>query len=188
VLCKFADVHWIDPTSREVLDALIERIAALPVLVIVTYRPEFTPPWSSWPHATAITLTRLTSANAMAMVVAAGGEALPAPLREQIVDHADGVPLFIEELTRAALDGATAVPMTLRDSLAERLDRQPAAKRAAQLGAAIGRSFSHELVMAVANEPVANVDHNLNMLVASGLADRRGAAPEATYTFKHALV
>jgi tetratricopeptide (TPR) repeat protein len=110
-------------------------------------------------------------------------------LRDQIIKHAEGVPLFIEELTRAALEGsAGSVPMTLRDSLAERLDRQPAMKRAAQLGAAIGRSFPHQLVTVVADGPATDLEQGLHNLVATGLADRRGAAPDAVYTFRHALV
>jgi hypothetical protein len=123
------------------------------------------------------------------MVAAAGGAALPASLQDQIANRSDGVPLFAEELTRTALEhGTLAVPVSLQDALMARLDRHPAAKRAAQLGAAIGRCFSHELVAAIAEEPAAEFDHGLEVLVASGLADCHGPMPATVYTFKHALV
>ncbi len=134
-------------------------------------------------------LTRLDGAETAAMVAAAGGEALPAELRHQVAERAEGLPLYVEELTKAAIEGgADSVPASLRDSLMARLDRAPAAKRAAQLGAAIGRSFSHELIVAIADGPADD-------LVAawtcwSPLASPRAEAtvPDATYTFKHALV
>jgi class 3 adenylate cyclase/tetratricopeptide (TPR) repeat protein len=189
VLMVCEDAHWIDPTSRDVLDALIGRIGALPMLLVVTYRPEFSPPWSSLSLATTLVLTRLDSANVGTMVAAAGGAALPSALQEQIVSRAEGIPLFAEELTRTALEhGALAVPASLQDALMARLDRHPVAKRAAQLGAAIGRCFSHELVAAIAEEPATEIDHGLEALVASGLADCHGPMPDAVYTFKHALV
>jgi tetratricopeptide (TPR) repeat protein len=189
VLMVYEDAHWIDPTSRDVLDALIVRIGALPMLLIVTYRPEFSPPWSSLSLATTLLLTRLDSADVGTMVATAGGAALPSGLQNQIVNRADGVPLFAEELTRTALEhGALAVPASLQDALMARLDRHPAAKRAVQLGAAIGRCFSHELVAAIAEEPATDIDHGLEALVASGLADCRGPIPTTIYTFKHALV
>jgi class 3 adenylate cyclase/tetratricopeptide (TPR) repeat protein len=189
VLMVCEDAHWIDPTSRDVLDALIARIGALPMLLIVTYRPEFSPQWSSLSVATTLVLTRLDRADVETMVAAAGGAALPLSLQEQIVDRADGVPLFVEELTRTALEhGALALPASLQDALMARLDRHPAAKRVAQLGAAIGRCFSRELVAAIAEQPVMEIDHGLEALVASGLANYRNPMPDAVYTFKHALV
>jgi class 3 adenylate cyclase/tetratricopeptide (TPR) repeat protein len=189
VLMVCEDAHWIDPTSRDVLDALIVRVGALPMLLIVTYRPEFSPPWSSLSVATTLLLTRLDTADVGTMVAAAGGAALPSSLRDQIISRSDGIPLFVEELTRTALEhGAPAVPASLQDALMARLDRHSATKRAAQLGAAIGRCFSHELVAAIAEEPATDIDHGLEALVASGLADCRGPTPDAVYTFKHALV
>ena len=116
MLLVFEDVHWIDPTSREVLEALIERAVDLPVLLIVTHRPEFVPPWTTLPFATTVLLTRLDGAETAAMVAAAGGEALPAELRCQVAERAEGLPLYVEELTKAALEGGAApVPVSLRD-------------------------------------------------------------------------
>jgi len=189
VLLVFEDVHWIDPTSREVLEVLIERAAELPVLLIVTHRPEFVPPWTTHSRATTVLLTRLDGADAVTMVAAAGGGALPPDLRRQIAERAEGLPLYVEELTKAALEGgAASVPASLRDSLMARLDRLPAAKRAAQLGAAIGRSFSHDLIAAIAEGSLVALDRGLDALSTAGLIARRDATVDGTFTFKHALI
>lgn len=194
------DAHWIDPSSRELLDLLIESVAELPLLVLVTYRPEFQPPWLGRADVSLLALNRLDRKQTaeIAKQVAAH-TALPGDLLERIVAEADGVPLFVEELTKvvlespAKLDGMgsadrIAVPSTLQASLMARLDRLPAAKEVAQVGAVIGRSFTHGLIAAVAQLPEAALEKGMQDLVAAGLAFRRGDPPQATYTFKHALV
>jgi predicted ATPase len=192
VLLVFEDVQWMDQTSLEILDALVDRITELPVLLIVTFRPEFAAPWSSHPQATTIVLNRLDRSEAAQIVAQVSGGAIPEGLRQRIVAQADGVPLFLEELTETMLEGGAeanaSLPATLHDSLMERLDRLAAAKRIAQLGAAIGRSFSHDLVAALSDIPEKTLCSALDQLVSSGLVARRGLPPDATYTFKHALV
>ena len=202
----FEDLHWADPTTLEAMDLLVERVRTIPLLIVLTHRPEFLPKWGSHGHATALNLSKLTHAQSSAIVSnLAGGKELPAELLGQILAKTDGVPLYVEELTKAILEsgelkdagdhydyvGTTrtvTLPATLRDSLTARLDRSPAAKEIAQVGAAIGREFSYELVAAVAPHTQTELDSALNQLTESGLAFRRGAPPEATYTFKHALV
>jgi class 3 adenylate cyclase len=192
VLLVFEDAQWMDHTSLEVVDALVDRVTDLPVLLIVTFRPEFTPPWSSHPQAMVLVLNRLDSSAARQMIDQVSGGAMPESLSRRIIAQADGVPLFLEELTKAMLEGraepGTSLPATLHDSLMERLDRLPAAKRVAQLGAAIGRSFSHDLLAGLSDIPQQNLCASLDQLVSSGLVARRGLSPDATYTFKHALV
>ncbi|WP_051390193.1 BTAD domain-containing putative transcriptional regulator [Bradyrhizobium sp. Ec3.3] len=208
VLVVFEDVQWIDPTSLELLDLIVERVPALPVLLIITFRPEFTPPWIGRPHVTLLTLNRLPPAlRAEVIAAVTGGKALPQEIADQIIDHTDGVPLFIEELTKTVVESGTlvlveagdryaatgpvaslAIPTTLQASLLARLDRLPAGSEIAQIGAALGRSFSHELISAVAQGPQQQVDDALAQLVSAELIFRRGAAPDAEYTFKHALV
>ena len=202
----YEDVHWADPTTLEVLDLLIDRIRTIPLLIVLTYRPEFQSRWSQHGHVTALNLSKLTRAQSAAMVLRlTGGKDLPGDLPEQILTKTDGVPLFVEELTRSILEsgelidagdryehaGTThqiTIPATLRDSLMARLDRYMPVKEIAQIGAAIGREFSHELIATVAPLAQAQVDDALARLTESGLAFRRGTPPEATYTFKHALV
>lgn len=168
VLMIFEDVHWIDPTSRELLDLIVERVPSSPVLLLVTFRPEFPPPWVGQAHVTTLTLNRLDRSEGAALVQRIAGDAvLPSELLEEIVERTDGVPLFVEELTKSVLeagarDGARAalsatpsprlaVPATLHASLMARLDRLgTAAKEVAQIGAAIGREFASELLAVVA--------------------------------------
>ena len=145
VVLVFEEAHWIDPTSRDLLDLTVERIGSLPVLLIVTYRPEFQPPWTGQPHVTLLTLNRLDRRERTALVAqVAGGEALPEEVVAQIVDRTDGVPLFVEELTKSVLESVAplvGIPTTLHDSLMARLDRLASVRRVAQIGAAIGREF-----------------------------------------------
>jgi class 3 adenylate cyclase/tetratricopeptide (TPR) repeat protein len=202
----FEDAHWCDPTTLEVLDLLIDRVKTVPLLVVLTHRPEFQSRWSGQGHVGALNLSKLTRAQSAAIVSAlAGGKALPAVLLEQILTRTDGVPLFVEELTRSILESgeltevgdhyeyggsarAVSIPATLRDSLMARLDRFLPVKQIAQIGAVIGRTFSYELIAAVAPIPAAQLDDALARLAESGLAFRRGTPPDALYTFKHALV
>ena len=202
----FEDAHWADPTTLEVLDLLIDRVKTVPLLVVLTHRPEFQSRWSGQGHVGALNLSKLTRTQSAAMVSAlAGGKALPAALLEQILTRTDGVPLFVEELTKSILESgelkeagdhydyggsarAVTIPATLRDSLMARLDRFMPVKEIAQIGAAIGREFSYELIAAVAPMPQAQLDDALARLSESGLAFRRGTPPDAVYTFKHALV
>ena len=202
----FEDAHWADPTTLEVLDLLIDRVKTVPLLVVLTHRPEFQSRWSEQGHVGALNLSKLTRTQSAAMVSAlAGGKALPAALLEQILTRTDGVPLFVEELTKSILElgelkeagdhyeyagsaRAVTIPATLRDSLMARLDRFMPVKEIAQIGAAIGREFSYELIAAVAPMPQAQLDDSLARLSESGLAFRRGTPPDAVYTFKHALV
>ncbi len=202
----FEDAHWADPTTLEVMDIMIHRVRNLPLLVVITHRPEFSSRWSHYGHVAALTLTKLTRAQSSAMVSRlAGGKALPADLFEQILGKTDGVPLFVEELTKSILEsgdlveagdrweyagraGSLAVPLTLRDSLMARLDRFAPVKEIAQIGAAIGREFSYELIAAVAPHARPELHQALAQLVESGLAFQQGTPPDAVYTFKHALV
>jgi class 3 adenylate cyclase len=202
----FEDAHWADPTTLEVLDLLIDRVKAVPLLVVLTHRPDFQGRWSQHGHVGALNLSKLTRAQSAAMVSAlAGGKALPAALVEQILTRTDGVPLFVEELTKSILESgelkeaddhyayagsarAVTIPATLRDSLMARLDRFMPVKEIAQIGAAIGREFSYELIAAVAPMPQVQLDDALVRLSESGLAFPRGTPPDAIYTFKHALV
>jgi class 3 adenylate cyclase len=192
VLLVFEDAHWMDRTSLELLDEIVDRVTELQVLLIVTFRPEFAAAWSSHPQASVLVLNRLDCSAARQMVAQVSGGAMPDSLSRRIIAQADGIPLFLEELTKAMLEGGaeagTSLPATLHDSLMERLDRLPAAKRVAQLGAAIGRSFPRDLVAALSGIPERNLCASLDELVSSGLVARRGLPPDATYTFKHALV
>ncbi|MGH8634523.1 MAG: hypothetical protein ACRET7_10375, partial [Burkholderiales bacterium] len=202
----YEDAHWADPTSLEVLDLLIDRTRSIPLLIVLTHRPEFHSRWGAHGHVTALNLSKLTRAQCSTIVSKlAGGKALPAELAEQILVKTDGVPLFVEELTKSILEsgdlkaagdryeysGAShtvTIPATLRDSLMARLDRYMPVKEIAQIGAAIGREFSFELISAVAPLSPTQLDTSLAQLTDSGLAFRRGTPPESTYTFKHALI
>ena len=182
----FEDAHWADPTTLEVLDLLIDRVRTVPLLVVLTHRPEFQSRWSGQGHVGALNLSKLTRAQSAAMVSAlAGGKALPEALLEQILTRTDGVPLFVEELTKSILESgelteagdhyeyagsarAVTIPATLRDSLMARLDRFMPVKEIAQIGAAIGREFSYELIAAVAPMPQAQLDDALVQLSAVG--------------------
>ena len=202
----FEDAHWADPTTLEVLDLLVDRVKSIPLLIVFAHRPEFRSRWSEHGHVAALNLSKLTRAQSGAIVgKLAGGKALPGHLLEQILTKTDGVPLFVEELTKSILESGelketadryecvgtahtVTIPATLRDSLMARLDRFMAVKEIAQIGAAIGREFSYELIAAVAPMSQPQLDSALAQLTDSGLAFRRGAPPEATYAFKHALV
>jgi predicted ATPase/class 3 adenylate cyclase len=207
ILLTFEDVHWIDPSSNELLDRVVERATALPVLVLMTFRPTFRPSWVGHPHVTMLALSRLSRREGSMLVHQVAGEhALSADLVTEIVFRTDGVPLFLEELTKAVLEtrgdkeggrqapapssvSALALPGTLHASITARLDRVgPAAKRVAQTGAAVGREFSYDLLSAVVGGTEAELRTTLVRLVTSGLVSQRGQPPESIYTFKHALV
>jgi class 3 adenylate cyclase/predicted ATPase len=205
VVMVFEDAHWIDPTSRELLDLTVELVRSLPVLLIVTFRPEFQPPWTGQSQVTMLALNRLDRHDRADLVEQiAGGKALPDDVIAQIVERTDGVPLFVEELTKAVVEAGAdrghapisavpssslAVPATLHASLLGRLDRLgPAAKNVAQVGAAIGRDFSYELLAAAVPLAEPELQEALRRLVEAGLVFQRAAPPTAEYLFKHALV
>jgi class 3 adenylate cyclase/predicted ATPase len=206
VLMIFEDAHWTDPTSLEALGRTVDRIKNLRVLLIVTYRPEFEPPWIGRPYVTVLTINRLGEREIAAVIeYLVGNKGLPASIRKDIIERTDGIPLFVEEMTKAVLEaeneGATqrtvaaipsssmAVPASLHASLMARLDRLGGpAKEVAQIGAAIGREFSHAVLAAVVRDSEAELQSALDHLVAAGLMFRQGVPPNATYLFKHALV
>jgi class 3 adenylate cyclase/predicted ATPase len=206
VLVVNEDVHWIDPTTQELLGLAVARVQHLPVLLLITFRPEFMPPWAGQPHVGALRLSRLGQRDGAAMVDrVVGDKALPDEVTAQIVAKTDGVPLFVEELTKAVLESGLladagdhyelsgplpplAIPATLHDSLLARLDHLAAVKEVAQIGAAIGREFSYALLAAATDRPEDQLHDALDQLVSSELVFRRGTPPEATYSFKHALV
>jgi predicted ATPase len=205
VLMIFEDAHWSDPTSLEAFGRVIARVASLRVLLLVTFRPEFASPWIGQPHVTALTLNRLPKRDIDAMIDGVvGNKLLPASFRQDIIERTDGIPLFVEEMTKAVLEAhsesearqpapaipasAPAVPASLQASLMARLDRLGPAKEIAQIGAAIGREFSYPLLAAVARRPDGELAPALDRLIQSGLLFRQGAPPHALYLFKHALV
>ena len=207
VLAVFEDLHWMDPTTRELLDRTIARIETLPVLLIATFRPDFQAPWTGQSHVTLVALTRLARRDGAALVrqLLARAAALPPETVEEIIDRSDGVPLFLEEVTKVVLEAAIstmaggsvaalprsrlAVPPTLQASLMARLDRLgPAAREVAQIGAAIGRDFSYELLLAAAQRDEVEIRAGLEPLIAAGLIFQRGVPPAAEYQFKHSLV
>ena len=205
VLMIFEDAHWADPSSVELFGRLMDKIDGLPVLLFMTFRPEFAAPWIGRPHVTALTINRLMPRQAMALIEqVAGNRPLAENIRQDIVERTDGIPLFVEEMTKAVLEaegeGAAArtlasipspvlaVPASLHASLMARLDRLGPAKGLAQIGAAIGREFSHALLAAVARKPDAELGSALDRLIDAGLLFRQGVPPHASYLFKHALV
>jgi len=192
VVMVFEDAHWIDPTSRELLDLAVERVRTLPALLIVTFRPEFQPPWTGQPQVSMLALNRLDRHDRTVLVEqVAGGKLLPTEVINQIADRTDGVPLFIEELTKSVLESGVqtvGIPTTLYDSLMARLDRLASVRRLAQIGSAIGRDFSYPLLQAVSGLPEDELRPALARLVDSELVFQRGAPPDAVYSFKHALV
>ena len=180
------DVHWSDPTTRESLDLLVDRVPRLRVLMILTFRPEFTPPWIGRPHVTMLTLNRLPRRQGAEMIAyLTGGKALPKEIADQIIERTDGIPLFIEELTKTVVESGIlseagdhyalapmaplAIPTSLHASLLARLDRLAPTREVAQIGAALGRSFTYELISAVAGMPQQKLDGALDT------ACRRGA-------------
>ena len=205
VLMIFEDVHWIDPTTLEALGRAVDRIRTLGVLLIVSYRPEFEPPWIGRPHVTALSINRLGEREIAAMIDrVSGNKLLPPSIRQDIIERTDGIPLFVEEMTKAVLEAeiegearqtaaavpspALAVPASLHASLMARLDRLGSAKEIAQIGAAIGREFPHAVLAAVVRKPEAELVSTLDRLIAAGLLFRQGVPPHASYLFKHALV
>ena len=206
VLMILEDAHWIDPTTSELFELTIDRLQRLPILLLISFRPEFTSPWTGFAHITSLTLNRLGRNQGVAIIAElTGGKGLPDEVLKQILERTDGVPLFVEELTKAVLElglvfdagdhyelagplPPLAIPATLHDSLMARLDRLTPVKEVAQIGAVIGREFGHELLAAVAPLAGDQLDEALTQLVNSELLFRRGAAPQASYSFKHALI
>jgi predicted ATPase len=194
VLMIFEDVHWIDPTSLEALGRTADRIRTLGVLLVITYRPEFEPPWIGRPHVTTLTINRLAEYEIAAMIDrVTGNKALPANIRQDIIDRTDGIPLFVEEMTKAVLEAesegdarktaasvqssALAVPASLHASLMARLDRLGSTKEVAQIGAAIGREFSHALLAEVVRKQETELQSAIHRLIEAGLLFRQGVPP-----------
>jgi class 3 adenylate cyclase len=203
VLQIFEDVHWADPTSLDLLNRNIERIQNVPALLLITFRPEFNPPWVGEPHVSMMALGRLGQRNGAALIEAIAGDRIPPETVSEIIDRTDGVPLFVEELTKSVLEAgieghaansaltmvpSRSVPASLHASLMARLDRLGSGKELAQIGAAIGREFSYELLAAVSSDPEAALRAGVKQIIASGLVLCRGTPPESSYLFKHALV
>ena len=206
VLMVLEDAHWVDPTTQELFELVVNRIQSLPVMLVITHRPEFSPPWHGRADVTTLTLNRLGRRQVAAIVErVTGGKALPSEVTEQIVAKTDGVPLYVEELAKTVLESellrdagdryeltgplpALAIPATLHDSLMARLDRLAPVKEVAQIGAVVGREFDHELLAAVVPLDEEALREALRQLTEAELLFRRGTPPEATYSFKHALV
>jgi predicted ATPase len=206
VLFMVEDLHWIDPATLEFLTRLLDQGPTARILTLLTCRPEFRVPWGFRAHFTSLTLTRLPRPQVVQMIVrVAGGKTLPSEVVEQIVAKTDGVPLFVEELTKMVLESGLlregedryeltgplpplAIPATLHDSLMARLDRLATVKDIAQLGATIGRTFAYELLRAVSPLDAATLQHGLRQLVEAELVYQQGVPPQATYTFKHVLI
>jgi predicted ATPase/class 3 adenylate cyclase len=206
VLIVFEDLHWSDPTTLELLDLYIGTIATRRILMVLTYRPDFAPPWIGQSHVSLLSLNRLARAQCVVMVSkVAGGKALPRDIAEQIINRTDGIPLFVEELTKNVIESGIVIPagdyfitqapattlpipMSLHASLLARLDRLRSAREVAQIGAVIGREFSYQFLSAIARLSEADLTDGLDGLISSGLAYRRGVPPDAEYVFKHALI
>jgi predicted ATPase len=206
VLFIVEDLHWIDPSTLEFLTLFLDRGPTARILTLLTGRPEFRPPWGFRAHLTSLTLNRLPRPQVPQMIGRmTGGKSLPQEVVEQIVAKTDGIPLFVEELTKTVLESGLleeqedcyalhgplpplAIPATLHDSLMARLDRLATVKAVAQLGATIGRTFAYELLHAVSPLDEATLQQGLRQLVEAELVYQRGVPPQATYTFKHALI
>ena len=206
VLLMVEDLHWLDPSTVELLSLLIEQCAPMRLCLVLTARPEFHPPWAMLAHCTTLTLQRLAQAEVARVVThVVDGKALPPAVLQEVVRKTDGVPLFVEELTKTVLESGLleehedryvlhdplpplAIPATLHDALLARLDRLAAAKVVAQLGATIGRTFAYEVVQAVASLDAATLQGALAQLVEAEVVAQRGLLPQATYTFTHALM
>ena len=206
VLAVWEDLHWADPSTLEWLGLFLDQAPTVRLLTLLTCRPEFAPPWAPRAALTQLTLTRLTRPQVEEMVRrVTGGKVLPAEVMRQIVARTDGVPLFVEELTKAVLEAGwlqegedsyaltgpvppLAIPATLQDALRARLDRLTAGKAVAQLGATLGRTFAHDLLQAVAPLDELVLWRGLVELVQAEVLYQRGVPPQATYTFKHALL
>ena len=206
VLIVFEDLHWVDPTTLGLLDRFVRKIAEAPVMTLVTSRPEFTAPWSDLAYAKTVELSLLERPDRSSIVsFYVGGKALPSEILEHILQKSDGIPLFVEELTKAMTESGllqeqadryvltgpmrgVAVPSTLHDSLLARLDRLAAVKEVAQVGATIGREFSHAMLSALMPLRSDELQATLTRLIDGDLIQSRGTPPDATYTFKHALI
>jgi class 3 adenylate cyclase/tetratricopeptide (TPR) repeat protein len=206
VLMVLEDAHWIDPTSRELLDLMVDCVRRLPVLLAITFRPEFQPPWGGRSHVTSLALSRLGEREGAALAKDLAGSALGADVIAEIARRTDGVPLFVEELTKAVLESAgpadrsaairspislasLSVPATLQASLVARLDRLgPTPRAIAQIGAVLGREFAYELIEPVAQHDEGDLQAALDQLSDAGLLFCRGIAPHSFYLFKHAMV
>jgi len=206
VLALLEDAHWIDPSSLDVFSRLIDRTPHLRAFLVITFRPEFVAPWLNHAHVDSLALSRFGRRHALAMIDrVAGGKPLPPEVLEQIIGKTDGVPLFVEELTKTVLESGLlreengsylldsaltpfAIPSTLQDSLMARLDRLAPVKEIAQIGATIGREFPYDLLEAASPIRGAALQDALGRLMAAGLVFGHGEPPEATYAFKHALV
>ena len=203
---SWEDLHWADPSTLEVLDLLLPQVPTTRLLAVLTFRPEFVPPWGTHSYLSQLTLSRLGQSLVNVMVErVTGGKALPEEVVHQIVTKTDGVPLFVEELTKMVIESglvqavnhhyeltgplaALAIPSTLQDSLMARLDRLATVREVAQLGATIGREFSYELIHAVSLSEEAVLQQGLQQLVEAELVFQHGLPPQARYTFKHALI
>ena len=205
VLMIFEDAHWADPTSLEVFGRVVDRITNLPALLLLTFRPEFKPPWIGQPQVTVLTINRLTRRAVDTLIErVVGNRMLAENIRDDIIERTDGVPLFVEEMTKAVLEAgsesavertlaavpspALAVPASLHASLMARLDRLGSAKEVAQTAAVIGREFSHALLAAVTPKDEPELQLALDRLVSAGLLFRKGAPPHSTFLFNHSLV
>jgi class 3 adenylate cyclase/predicted ATPase len=205
VLMILEDAQWIDPSTLEVFSRVVDRIETLRALLIVMFRPEFDPPWIGRSHATAMTINRLTRHEVGAMIDrVVGNKLMPTSTRQDIIARTDGIPLFVEEMTKAVLEAESeraaqrpvaavpspprSVPASLHASLMARLDRLGPAKKVVQIGAAIGREFSHSLLASVVRKSETELASALNHVVDAGLLFRQGVPPHASYLFKHALV
>jgi predicted ATPase/class 3 adenylate cyclase/predicted negative regulator of RcsB-dependent stress response len=206
LLVVWEDLHWVDPSTLELLGLLLEQVPLVPMLNVLTFRPEFTPPWPIRSHMTPLTLNRLERVQVEALILQlAGGKALPGEVVQHIVTRTDGVPLFVEELTKMLLASdllwetaehyeltgpllTVAIPATLQESLMARLDQLNMAREVAQLGAVLGREFAYDMLQALATMEDGTLQDGLAQLVAAELLYQRGRPPRATYIFKHALI
>ena len=195
VLLVIEDLHWVDPSTITLIGLLVDQVPLAKMLIVATARPEFQPAWLTRSHTSQITLRRLTSEDAIAMVASLKGDTdLPRSIDQRVAARADGVPLFVEELMQSLMDNSTsvqpesAIPETLRDSLMSRLDRMQSAKPVAQLASVIGRRFSFELLASVCEHSSDELLQKLNLLVESEVLYQSGVAPNSTYYFKHSLI
>jgi predicted ATPase len=206
VLVVYEDLHWADPSTLEILGLLVDQVPTAPMVIVLAFRPEFVPPWPTRSHMTPITLNRLERPQVEAMITQlGGGKALPAEVVQHIVARTDGVPLYVEELTKMLLESdlleeeadhyalagslsSVAIPATLQDSLMARLDRLPMVREVAQLGAVLGREFAYEMLRALAAVEESTLQDRLGQLVGAELLYQRGRPPRAKYMFKHALI
>jgi class 3 adenylate cyclase/predicted ATPase len=189
MLLVVEDLHWIDPSTLELLELIIDQLVHSRLLQLLTFRPDFHAPWPMLAHVTQLTLSRLGHRDVEAMVESlVCGEHLTAEMRRQLIARTDGVPLFVEELTKAVMESDLAIPASLHDSLMARLDRLANAKEIAQLGAALGREFTYELIRAVSPVDELALQQALGRLVDAGLLYQRGLPPQSRYVFKHALI